>query len=104
MKVFSQTRVRNRRPSIETVASVRVRTERNKGKITLRFRYLPTNSSGVTEKVHFQVTCTSSAGVDTVSQSNGGTLNLCDNLAGDTTRVVRGLAGQASATTAAVIY
>ncbi len=99
MTVFSQTRVRNRRPSIETVASVPVRTERNNGKITIRFRYLPTNSSGVTEKVAFQVTCSNSAGDKTVSQSNGGTLNQCDNK-----RVVRGLAAQVNATTPVVIY
>ncbi len=99
MRVFSQTRVRGARNAIRQVASVRVNPSRNQGKVTIRFRHLRTSSSGKTEKVNFQVNCTNSAGQKTVSQSNGGTLNKCDNA-----RVVRGLAELASETKAAVIY
>jgi predicted thioesterase len=67
--------------------------------VTVRFRHLPANSSGKTEKVNFQVNRINGAGVKTVSQSNAGTLNKCDGA-----RVVRGLADSASETKAAVIY
>ncbi len=99
IKVFSQTRVRGERVEVQQIASVRVNPAKNQGKITLRFRHLPTSSSGKTEKVNFQVNCSNSAGQKTVSQSNGGTLNKCDN-----SRVVRDLAERASETKAAVIY
>lgn len=99
IRVFSQTRVRGARAAIQQVASVRVNSERNQGRVTIRFRHLPTRSSGKTEKVNFQVTCNNSGGQKTVSQSNGGTLNKCDN-----TRVVQQLAERASKTKAAVIY
>ncbi len=99
MIVYAQTRERGERPSVTEVTRVRLDPARNTGRVTLRFRYLATRSSGKTEKVNFQVNCTNSAGVKTVSQSNAGTLNKC----GDT-RVVRGLADAASDTKAAIIY
>ncbi len=99
IKVFAQTRMRGARPAVRQVASVRVRPEKNTGRVTVRFRHLPANSSGKTEKVNFQVNCINGAGVKTVSQSNAGTLNKCDGA-----RVVRGLADSASETKAAVIY
>ncbi len=99
MRVFAQTRVRGARSSVQQVAAVRVDPERNQGKITVRFRHLPTRSSGKTEKVNFQVNCTNEAGETTVSQSNGGTVNQCSNK-----RVVRDLAGLVSAANPAVIY
>lgn|GEM_PF-5375196 len=99
MKISAQTRIRGDRPSIVTVSSVRVDPNLNTGQIRLRFRTMPARSSGVTEKVNFQATCTNSAGVSTKSQSNGGTLNQCN---GD--RVIRGLARTASTITPVLNY
>lgn len=99
MKIFAQTRVRGARASIVTVSSLRIVPERNTGVVRIRYRNMRARSSGKTEKVNFQATCTSSSGVSTKSENNGGTLNKCNG-----ERVVTDLAGVASDTKPSISY
>jgi hypothetical protein len=99
MRIFAQTRIRGDRASISTVSSLRVDPNRNTGEIRLRFRNMPARSSGVTEKVNFQATCTNGSGVNTKSESNGGTINKCNG-----ERVIISLAETASTVRPAVSY
>ncbi len=73
--IYAQTLINDVRTPFRRVARVWVDPEKNKGRVTIRFRDLRTKSSGKRERVTFHVYCINSDGARMASENNPVTLN-----------------------------